>query len=290
VAPAQRIGPVVRSARRSGPALALAIAAAGCASNPPPPSAPPAAGATVEQVAAEWLSRLHVQAQFAAEGATFTLAGLANADYSARDTLVFIDGRLACRSGETIEGAEWAWVSQPDGLAYLAGRARSACEGTDAVPARRLVDASRPVPRPPIEIEELPPEPRNPVTEAIAGSLALTVMLALSPVALGVGLPMVAAGKASGDSTLDRRAQVSLGMTREEAEKLLGAPTVEFALPSADTTVLGYVVRGLNPSTAGNWYLGVAGGRVAWSHTGSEWLDGLGEQAYQKAKQARQQP
>lgn len=273
-----------RSGWRAGPAIALAVAAGGCASNPPPPSEPPVAGAAVEQVAREWQSRLQVQAQFAAEGATFTLAELANRDYTARDYLVFIDGRLACRSQEPVAGTDWAWVSQPDGVAYLAGRWRSACDGTEAVTARRLMDASRPVPQPPIDIEELPAEPMNPLTEAVVGSLMYTAMLVLSPVALGVGLPVLAAGAASGHSTEARRAQVSLGMTREEAEKLLGAPTVEFRLPDANTIVLGYVVRGMDVSTAGNWYLGVTDGRLAWSHAACPWLDGLGEQAYAAAQ------
>jgi hypothetical protein len=241
----------------------------------------------VEQVAREWQSRLQIQAQFAAEGSTFTLAELANRDYSDRDYLVFIDGRLACRSHEPAEGTDWAWVSQPDGVAYLAGRWRSTCDGTEAVPARRLVDASRPVPQPPIAIEELPAEPMGPVTEAIVGSLVYTAMLVLSPIAIGVGLPVLAAGAASGHSTEAKRAQVSLGMTREEAEKLLGKPTVEFPLPYANTVVLGYVVRGMDVSAAGNWYLGVTDDRLAWSHAACPWLDGLGEQAYAAAQRIK---
>lgn len=255
----------MRTRIRARPWLSLLAVAlsGGCASTPPQP---PAVDEPAQQVAERWGSSFRMKWQFLHEGRRYGL-GVVSSDTPATktDQLVFIDGRLACTASSDVAGLDWYWVSQADGLAYLAGRMDDACGRDEPVPPRRLRDATAVVPVGPVELDEFP-APDNYVD-----ALDILLGLVLSPVALGF-LPVIAASTASVDG---KRAQVNLDMPWADAQPILGTPNVTFRLPAASTDVHGYLETASTMHTAGQWYVGVRDGRVLWLSGGDEWLDPL---------------
>jgi len=232
-----------------------------------------------QQVAEQWGNSFRMRWQFLHEGRGYGLGGV-NSGTPANwtDHLVFIDGRLACTVPSDIAGLDWYWVSQADGLAYLAGRMDNACGRGEPVPPRGLQDATAVVPFGPIKLDELPASDETSsvgegVGAVLLGSLVVGVGLILSPIAIGA-LPVIAANTASVEG---KRAQVTLNMPWAEAQLILGTPDVTFQLPAASTDVHGYLVTATTMNTAGQWYVGVRSGRVLWLSGSDEWLDGLAE-------------
>jgi hypothetical protein len=238
-----------------------------CASAPP---APPAADETSQQIAERWGASFRTHWQFLHAGHTYGLGAIATGPAQQQaDRLVFVDGQLACAPAQDIEGIDWYWVSQPDGLAYLAGRLETACGRGTPVPPRTLRDATARVQLPPVKVEEIPAseEPASLASEmggALLGSLAIGVGLILSPVALAAAPVVVGAAKA----TESDRARVTLGMPWSDAQRILGAPDVSFPLPAASTEVQSYLGM-----VAETWHAGVVEGRVIWTSRANSWLD-----------------
>jgi hypothetical protein len=202
---------------------------------------------------------------------TYELAGLyAGSPPQWTDRLVFIDGRLACVSPDELTGVEWFWVSQPDGLAYLAGRLTNACGRGEPTPLRRLSDAAAVVPMAPVEIAEVPPDSAGQSAFAAVGrglldSLALGAGLVLSPIAIGA-LPVVIGTISAVEAG---RARVTVGMQWADAQRIVGDPAGRIQLPASATEVQVY------GGIAGVWYVGIAGGQVTWISDSDDWLDAL---------------
>jgi hypothetical protein len=255
--------------------LAAALSG-GCASTPP---LPPVVDEPAHQVAEQWGESFRMRWQFLHEGRRYGLGGL-NSGTPANwtDHLVFIDGRLECTAPSDIAGLDWYWVSQSDGLAYLAGRMDNACGHGEPVPPRGFQDATAAVPVGPIKLDELPAsdETRSVgegVGTVLLGSLVVGAGLILSPIAIAA-LPVIVANTASVER---KRAQVTLDMPWAEAQPILGTPDVTFHLPAALTDVHGYLVTATTMNTAGQWYVGVRDGRVLWLSGSNQWLDALAE-------------
>lgn len=255
------------------PLLAMAVSG-GCASTTP---LPPVVDEPVQQVAEQWGNSFRMRWQFLHEGRRYGLGGVnSGTPASWTDHLVFIDGRLACTAPNDIDGLDWYWASQADGLAYLAGRMDNACGRGEPVPLRRFQDATAVVPFGPIKLDELPaPTEKTSVGEGVGatllGSLVVVGSLVLSPLALGA-LPVIAANTASVEG---KRAQVTLDMPWAEAQPILGTPDITFHLPAASTDVHGYLVTATTMNIAGQWYVGVRDGRVLWLSGSDGWLDAL---------------
>ena len=121
---------------------AILATLAGCASAPPEapapplPEVPPQPGDTLVGIVERGYQVL-VAYQFRFDGHSYALAN-AYAGWQTYD-LVLIDGQLACGEPRFIENvADWEWVGEADGLAYLAGRLRQACGLDEPTPARPL--------------------------------------------------------------------------------------------------------------------------------------------------------
>jgi hypothetical protein len=247
----------------------------GCASTP----TPPAPEESLQQVAERWGSKFRVRWQLLHEGRAFALGGTLTDEWT--DHLVFVDGRLACTATEDISGTDWYWVSQPDGLAYLAGRLENACGRGDPVPARALRDAVAEAPAMPATIAEAPGREvdENSVAHGVGTVLITTLVVGvgmiLSPLLIGA-TPVVMAY----DSAVEAdRAKVTLAMPWAEAVPIVGEPSVSFRLPAADTDVHSY----LNYA-ATDWHVGVRDGRVIWIAGHDEWLDAVARQTSTAAK------
>ena len=234
----------------------------GCASTP----TPPAPDESLQQVAERWGNSFHVRWQLLNEGRAIALGGT-RTDGWWTDHLIFVDGRLACTATEDISGTDWYWVSQPDGLAYLAGRLENACGRGDPVPARELRDA----------VAEAPQAPAKPPASEGNSDWLVLPMLVLSP--FWVPLAIAAAPVMSSyDSAVEAdRAKVTLTMPWAEAKPILGEPSVSFRLPAADTDVHSY-------TALAGWHVGVRDGRVIWIAGPDEWLDAVARQASSAAK------
>lgn len=252
------------------PLLAAAVLTA-CASSPPPT---PVADESAQLVAKEWGASFRMRWQFAHEGHVYELVSLyAGSPPHWTDRLVFIDGRLACDSTEGLTGVEWFWVSQPDGLAYLAGRLENACGHGDSAPPRHLRDAVAVVPAMPVTIAELPASEETSVAEGagavLSGSLVVGVSLILSPLAIAA-LPVVTSTISSVEAG---RAQVTVGMQWADALRIVGDPAGRFQLPASATDVQVY------GGIAGAWYVGIRDGQVLWISNPDDWLDSLAKQS-----------
>lgn len=251
--------------------LFTAAVVAGCAATPPPT---PVADESAQHVAAKWGTSFRVRWQLGYEERTYALAGLyAGSPPQWTDRLVFIDGRLACASPDELTGVEWYWVSQPDGLAYLAGRLENACGRGEPTPPRRLSDATAVVPMAPVKIAEIPPDSTGQSAFATIGrglldSLVLGAGLVLSPIAVGA-LPVVLGTISSVEAG---RAQVTVGMQWADAQRIVGAPAGRFQLPASATEVQVY------GGIAGAWYVGTGNGQVLWISNSDDWLDSLARQ------------
>jgi hypothetical protein len=264
------------------PLLAVA-ASGGCASTPP---LPPVVDESAEQVAEQWGISFRMRWQFLHEGRRYGLGGVnSGTPVSWADHLVFIDGRLACTASSDIAGLDWYWASQGDGLTYLAGRMDNACGRGEAVPPRRLQDATAVVPVGLIKLDEMPESDETvsvieDVGAVLLGTLAVVGSLVLSPIAVAA-VPVVVANTASIEG---KRAQVTLDMPWAVAQPILGAPDVTFHLPAASTDVHGYLVTATTMNTAGKWYVGVREGRVLWLSGSDEWLDALAKKISEQQK------
>ena len=240
----------------------------GCASTP----TPPAPDESLQQVAERWGNSFHVRWQLLNEGRAFALGGT-RTDGPWTDHLIFVDGRLACTATEDISGTDWYWVSQPDGLAYLAGRLENACGRGDPVPARELRDA----------VAEAPQAPaKPPASEGNSDWIVMPVMV-LSLILAPLLVPLATAAvpvMLSYDSAVEAdRAKVTLTMPWAEAKPIVGEPSVSFRLPAADTDVHSYLNSG-----AADWHVGVRDGRVIWIAGFDEWLGAVARQASSAAK------
>lgn len=248
----------------------------GCASTPP---VPPVVDEPVQQVAEQWGNSFRMRWQFLHEGRRYGLGGVnSGTPASWTDRLVFIDGRLACTTPNDIDGLDWYWVSQDNGLNYLAGRMDNACGRGEPVPLRGFQDATAAVPVGPIKLDELPTSDETmsfgkAMGDALVGSLVITLGLVLSPIAIGA-LPVIAANTASVEG---KRTQVTLDMPWTEAQPILGTPDITFHLPAASTDVHGYLVTEMTMNIAGQWYVGVRDGRILWLSGSDAWLDALAE-------------
>jgi len=276
---------------------ALAVAAvAGCASTPPHPIE---MGQTLTEIT-DQQDAFRLEERFIQDGRSYAVGRLNRATASELGILNFIDDRLACRKNVGIPGFAWQWVSQPDGLAYLASMLRLACGSENEMAPRELAEATVTIP---VGKQE-PPEPQEPaspgfgnqVAEASAGLFLYPVVAAVAIVGGVIMLPALAVGEAKGSALQSERAGVEPGVSRDTVEKNLGPPTVEIALPGSDTQVLAYVIGDWSPNSAGNWYAGVREGQVVWTHTRSstpghdDWLDGLAKQAIEEAEQEKKEP
>lgn len=268
---------------RSVPLL-VAVVLAACASTPPAPQV----GQTPEQVA-EQQRDFTGQLQFVQDGSRYAVGTVYGGDNRPRSSIVFIDGRVACSlSTEWAALLDWRWVSQPDGLEYLAAQLRGACGLADKPPERYLTDAEVPIPEAPpkvAESETQDSEQTNVLAQGAMETLFYTAGIVLSPIILAVGVPTLAVGAAMSHTTEGKRAKAGLGISAAEAEQILGTPDARFNLVGSDTEVLAYISGAMD--IAGNWrswYVGVRDGRVIWTHRNDEWLAGLAGQAISQAK------
>lgn len=264
---------------------------AGCATTPPALQS----GQTLGQVA-EQQSNFTVELQFIHDGSTFAIGTVYSAETSLPTSIVFIDGSVACSSGtEWAELLDWRWVSQPDGLEYLAARLRGACGLAETAPTRFLTDATVPIPEaaPQVVDSEADSEPQSEAERGVIEVLATSIGIALSPVILAVGIPALAVGGAMGHGVEGKRSMIHPGMPGDEAEKILGTPTARFTLAGSATEVLAYLSGADAVSVSGslamasNWYVGVRDGQVIWTHRNDDWLKGLADQAIEEAKRAQ---
>jgi hypothetical protein len=268
--------------------LVFAAAVAGCATTPPAPEV----GQTPEQVA-EQQSNFTLELQFIQDGSTFAVGTAFNGENSWRSSIVFIDGRVACSfSTKWAALLDWRWVSQPDGLEYLAAQLRGACGLADNPPERFLTDAMVPVPEALPKVAESGDDSKPPsgAQRGVVEVLATSLGIVLSPVILAAGIPTLAVGGAMGHGLEGKRARIRPGMPGDEAEKILGTPTARFNLAGSATEVLAYLSAADAVSVSGSlamassWYVGVRDEQVIWTHRNDDWLVGLAEQAISQAK------
>jgi hypothetical protein len=209
--------------------------------------------------------------------------------------LVFMDAKLACSSDAPRE--DWFWVDEPDGLSYLASRLRQACGLEAPTPARVPFSAESPA--------QAEPEPPPTDTDAQAGAdgaqggstfgrdmaevakqgaiaagktfVGITAVVFAWPVLLAaaaVGSAMNSAADASGQDIETHAYEFTLPAPANDVRQALGTPTVEFRLPTVDTTVLLYAA-----GTSHTLYVGVSGEQVVWMHGPDPWLQLLEEDA-----------
>jgi hypothetical protein len=275
------------------PVLAVA-ALAGCASTPPHPIE---SGQNLTEITGQQDSFM-LEARFIQDGTSYAVGRLRQTRAIEAATLIFINDRLECSTNAGIPGFDWQWVSQPDGLAYLASMLRLACGSEDEMTPRHLADATVTIP----VGKQIPPEPQqsgspgssNRFVELMGAIFIYPVYLVAGFAVNVVEIPVLLVGESKGRALQIERAGIEPGMARDTVEKLLGPPTAEIALPGSATQVLAYVIGAGVPNFAGNWYAGVREERVVWTYARSwragpydYWLDGLAEQAIEETEQKK---
>lgn len=288
-------------------AAAAVLVLAGCASQPAEPPLPratsaPQVGDSVEQI----LQRgylLEPTWLFTVDGHEYVYAAT-RSEWS-NQALILIDGQLACIYAFQSAGSgfqEWEWVAEPDGLTYLASRVRQACGLEPESPSRTLpsltVAATESPPAgsegPPVSgLPEVPPIERKSGEAAemlgTLGKILIGVPIGLiaapyvivgGTAALIVGSPFIVAEESAKRQHLEQRAQMRLGLTREETVALLGKPAIEFVLAPVNTSVLLF-----EAGKDTRYYVGLESERVIWIHDSYPWLNGLAKQAKEAKKQ-----
>lgn len=280
--------------RRYLAALLLA-ALVGCASAPPEapapplPEVPPQPGDTLLGIVERGYQVL-VAYQFRFDGHSYAFAN-AYAGWQTYD-LVLIDGQLTCGEPRFIENvADWEWVGEADGLAYLAGRLRQACGLEEPTPARPLpalaateADAQRDDQASSRTADDFFRD--HPVAEALAAGVVVTVGLVWGPFLWIPGLLIESASDQASTTAFDSaRAHVrefGLSVTADDVVKQFGRPQVTFVLPRADTTVIGY---GVDKSQS--LFVGLVDGQAIWIHGNHPWLNELAKQALAEETQRK---
>ena len=277
-------GTVTRSAAILVGGLAL-TALAGCAFTP----------VAINQPLTEVMSRsdFFLESKFSHDGTNYAVGKgkMYNWGSKPNEFLIFIDGRVVGKAYPQIPGYDWKWVSQPDGLAYLASMLRRAGGSDSEMSPRELTSATVPIP---IGKQPIPRATKAAADGVIgtavegAGQVAfMTVATLASLVLLPIAIPMVAIGATAGHSTRAERSRIEPGMSRETVVEMLGSPEAIITLEGSDTDVLAYFPGDWSLNSAGHWYAGVREGQVIWTHTWQEWLDPLAKQAIENAKNNR---
>lgn len=272
-------GAWLRQGRGFFAALLAALALAGCASRP----------VAIHQPFSEVMRRgdFFPKSRFSQDGTNYAVGTMYNSASNHSEFLVFIGGRLVGKAHPQISGYDWKWVSQPDGLAYLASRLRRA-GGSDAEMApRELAAATVPIPmgKPPV------PEATEAAADGVVGTVVqgagevvgATVTVFASFILLPIVIPAAAVGATVSASVRSERFRIEPGMSRDTVVKRLGRPKAVITLAGSGTEVLAYVPGDWSLNFAGNWYAGIREGQVIWTHTAEEWLDGLAKQAIENA-------
>jgi hypothetical protein len=275
-------GTVTRSAAILVGGLAL-TALAGCASRP----------VAINQPLTEVMRRsdFFLESKFSHDGTNYAVGKMYNSASKHSEFLVFIGGRLVGKAHPQIPGYDWKWVSQPDGLAYLASMLRRAGGSDSEMSPRELTSATVPIP---IGKQPIPEATKAAADGVIGTAVEHTGQIALATVVVGASLilapiviPLAAVGATVGASTQAERSRIEPGMSRETVVEMLGRPEAVITLEGSDTDVLAYVPGDWSLNLGGNWYAGVREGQVIWTHTWQEWLFSLAKQAIENAKNDR---
>jgi hypothetical protein len=191
-------------------------------------------------------------------------------DYS---RLIFVDDRYACRedfhikrvfdfSGDT---TPWEWVSQDGGLDYIADRLLQTCGRSDSKPPRPWPAGQRQTAM--TAMSGCCRATESDLDFGEEGTAAHLAARAMSAVTWPVALVRIDARTYLYQRGFDARfAQVRVGMSEPELERILGAPTGSFELPDLGATVKAY------ESLSWRWYFGVQNDRVIWIHRPYPWL------------------
>jgi hypothetical protein len=233
---------------------------------------------------------------FEVDGHGYELANAIDANRSDNIyELVFIDGELACSRDRVVRSVSdldsdvtaWEWVSEPEGLEYLADRLRIGCGLAAWTPPKVWV--AIPTPQPAIGADSVlaadsAQEKDEAVRDAaaIAGGVAY-VGLAFIPV-FGPLIQLLFAGAASVENPPqtsgsdmgvdDGYAKLRSSQSPEELLASLGDPDVVFELPKVGVQVRAFRLQDVHP-----YYVGVLDGRPVWFHAEYPWLKQLAMEA-----------
>jgi hypothetical protein len=275
-------GTVTTSAAILVGGLAL-TALAGCASRP----------VAINQPLTEVMrqSDFSLESKFSHDGTNYAVGKMYNSASKPNEFLIFIGGQLVGKAYPQIPGYDWKWVSQPDGLAYLASMLRRAGGSDSEMSPRELTSATVPIP---IGKQPIPKATKAAADGVIgtavegAGQVAFMTVATLASFLLApIAIPAVAVGATAGASTRAERSRIEPGMSRETVVEMLGSPSAVITLEGSDTDVLAYFPGDWSLNFAGHWYAGVREGQVIWTHTRQEWLYYLAKQAIENAKNNR---
>ena len=207
--------------------------------------------------------------------------------------LIFIDATLACSSPTPIdELTRWEWVGEADGVAYLASRLRQACGLEPGTAPRTLpfrADSEHP---PKIAGKHWLGYTGDPA-EALLRSGTNFITVAAFVLAWPVMVPadvICGASDGTSESSADAAAHkvglrlqaISLPAADTVIAQQLGIPALQFVLPDAQTTVLGYAV-----DSGRAMYVGVVDGQAVWIHDSYPWLDRLAKRAIKEQRKQR---
>lgn len=284
--------PETRCVRSLIAALIVGVLLVGCASAPPPPVANSlVVTGDSAQVIAERGYQLVPVYQFVLDGHQYAFAHAYSE--AQRYELIFIDAALACSSATPIdELTRWEWVGETDGLAYVASRLRQACGLEPGTAPRTLPFATDSDQSPRIASQHWLGYTGDPA-EALLRSGTNFITVAAFVLAWPVMVPAaVIYGASDGTSESSagaaghkvglRMQAISLPAADTVIAQQLGMPALQFVLPDAQTTVLGYAV-----DSGRAMYVGVVDGQAVWIHDSYPWLDRLAKRAIKEQKKQR---